>query len=452
MKVKKVSIGILSLAIFACANDKIPTTSPINATIKYSSSSTEVATSLPITKTQPSPTTEDSNFLPPFIQPTITPLPGVLIVETPTPIPTATPIIVYVPTNIAEISPATNPSPTITATPMPSPSPSITVINTPIPTILPTITPTIEPKPSPTITATPIPSPSPSITVINTPIPALTPVPLLVGKLVFSSGTSSTSLDREIYKMNPDGSNIIQITNNNVLDDDPVISPDGNQIVYVSYRKLNGTQGDIYLINSDGSGEKQLTTEAQNSDASWSPDGSKIAFHSTRNGLSQEVFIMNADGSNQTQLTTTPSGKWSGRPSWSPDGSKIAFSTNKDGEISIYTINIDKSKLSKIVGNDAWSPTFSPDGSKIAYYSAVSKNNQFKNQLFLVNSDGSNKIALTPNFEGYLPIWSPDGKYLAFTSTKDGNPEIYLINIESKNLTRLSKNTGLDWYVSWSRK
>ncbi|MCI0488870.1 MAG: LpqB family beta-propeller domain-containing protein [Blastocatellia bacterium] len=108
----------------------------------------------------------------------------------------------------------------------------------------------------------------------------------------------------EVYSMNPDGSNQTRLTFNTASA--PALSPDGSLLA------MHTTRGrdifDIYVVNRDGTGEKQLTkNETYDGLPTWSPDSSKIAFTSSRNG-NDEIYVMNRDGSNQTRLTHQPSG------------------------------------------------------------------------------------------------------------------------------------------------
>lgn len=108
------------------------------------------------------------------------------------------------------------------------------------------------------------------------------------------------------------------------------------QIVFASNR---GQDLDIYAMNSDGSGVRQLTnSRSADSAPAWSPDGTKIAFESDRDG-NKEIYVMNADGSAQTRLTDHPADDVF--PKWSPDGSKLVFSSYRDRNFEIYVMDAD---------------------------------------------------------------------------------------------------------------
>jgi len=138
----------------------------------------------------------------------------------------------------------------------------------------------------------------------------------------------------------------------------PAWSPDGSRIAFQSNRTANN---EIYLMNADGSDMVNLTN-APNSggfDPAWSPDGNGIVFVSDRDG-GPDIYMMDADGSGVTRLTEGPSHDWS--PAWSTDGTKISFESDGDGRVGIYVMNADGTDLHKLIDTagqaccPAWQP------------------------------------------------------------------------------------------------
>ena len=116
----------------------------------------------------------------------------------------------------------------------------------------------------------------------------------LGGAITFHSNRLSTGTDNEIYVMNPNGSNVLQLTDNTSEDVSATTSPDGSKIAFVSNRDGNYN---IYVMNVDGSNEVPLTNNvAFDVTPAWSPDGSKIAFTSERDGGIRSIWVMNSRG------------------------------------------------------------------------------------------------------------------------------------------------------------
>jgi Tol biopolymer transport system component len=147
--------------------------------------------------------------------------------------------------------------------------------------------------------------------------------------------------------MRSDGGSQTRLTDSPAFDGDPAVSPDGARIAFTSERDGNR---EVYVMNADGSGQQRLTTtggrvsspafDSVDENPSWSPDGTRIAFDSTRDG-NWELYVMNADGSGQTRLTDHPA--LDARPVWSPDGRQIAFESEREarGARHVYVMDAD---------------------------------------------------------------------------------------------------------------
>lgn len=185
-----------------------------------------------------------------------------------------------------------------------------------------------------------------------------------IGQPIKADPGAATS-DSDIFVLNVDDvlTGVAQpknITNSpDAIDDDPDWSPDGQQIVFTSHdvndNAMNSVTAEVYVMNADGTGAPtRLTNNAEEERApAWSPDGTRIAFM-CRRGLPApgavlqtfEICVMNTDGSGQLQLTTNTVNELT--PSWSPDGQQIAFHRLVSGRFQIWLMNADGTGLAQL--------------------------------------------------------------------------------------------------------
>ena len=131
-------------------------------------------------------------------------------------------------------------------------------------------------------------------------------------------------------------------------------SPDGEWLAFTEHDGAGGRSPEswgVYLVRADGTGRRQLVSNAIY--VTWSPDGKRLLFESTRDGNS-EIYVMDADGSNPVRLTHDPALDMA--PRWSPDGSKIAFMSRRDGSPEIYLIGADGTGLKRLTHGAAGGP------------------------------------------------------------------------------------------------
>ncbi len=262
-------------------------------------------------------------------------------------------------------------------------------------------------------------------------------------RIAFASDRAAS--DREIYVMNPDGSDVVNLTDSEGFDDEPSWSPDGTQIAFASERDGNR---EIYVMDADGSNVQRLTNNrADDWNPVWSPDGWRIAFESDRDG-NREIYTMSSvDGSQQTNLTNNDFDDW--YPTWSPDGDQIAFQSDRVGfSIDIFVMNDDGTDQRNLTDNDSRDqrPAWSPDGELIAFDSDETGDRE----IYVMDADGDDREQLTNlNWTNTDATWSPDGTQIAFVSRRDGNREIYVMDDDGSNATNLTSNRADDRSPAW---
>jgi len=304
-------------------------------------------------------------------------------------------------------------------------------------------------------------------------------------RIVFVSNREGRA---QIYSMDVNGSNLIRLTNNGSNDDQPRWSPNGTKILFQSDRDSTPpsdpenpgtTQRDIYVMNADGSGQTRLTTgAADDCNAEWSPDGTKIIFQSLRNGAYYQVYSMNADGSSQLNVSNGVTAD--NQPSWSPNGSQIAFASERDhaGAPGVYVMNANGSNQTRLTFTSApfrdEQPVWSRDGMKVAFVSTrdsvvetwqetdddgglIQKSAIHTNkEIYLMNADGSNQVRLTNTLENDdSPCWSPDNTKIVFRSERereafDPTPQLWTMNTDGTNQAAIADNVFGDSSPGWT--
>lgn len=236
---------------------------------------------------------------------------------------------------------------------------------------------------------------------------------------------------------------------------DPRWSPDGTRIAFMSTR--SGV-GQLYVMNADGTGVVQLThSRGFKGGEDWSPDGTRIAYASSEAGISGplgithapgDIYVARSDGSTARRLTF--GGGLNVDPEWSPDGTKIAFFSDRGGPGEIWVMAADGSGVRRLTDGPSLnaSPSWSPDSTRIAFHSERDFPGGYESAIYVMNADGTDQHRLVDG-AGLSPAWSRDGGWIAFVSHRDGQWNLYAVRPDGSALTRLTDDSSIEFEPQW---
>ena len=271
-------------------------------------------------------------------------------------------------------------------------------------------------------------------------------------KLAFTSDRNKESVAgpiknrdvKEIYMSDYDGAAPRRITTSRDLNITPVWSPDARAIAYTSYRRA---VPDIF-VSLIYQGILQNPTKGQGSNFTpmYSPDGTRVAFMSNRDG-NPEIYVMNVDGSNVRRVTNHPGGDVT--PTWSPNGQQLAFTSDRSGTPQIYVVSADGTNLRRITTAESYAdrPTWSPAGyNEIAF--AARTPGGFDIKVYDVVTQQTRQLTFGEG-TNESPAYSPNGRHLAFTSTRAGRVQVFTMTRDGRDVRQITRD-GNNWTPSWS--
>jgi Tol biopolymer transport system component len=270
------------------------------------------------------------------------------------------------------------------------------------------------------------------------------------GRISFSSNQTGF---RQIYTMNPDGSDVTQLTAaagaNSVISD---WSPDGSRIAFDSDR--TGAV-EIFTMKSDGSEVQQVTDlRGFSGDPSWSPNGRQLVFgHASFGQCCTNIWRINPDGSGLRELTAFSMETFAAEPEYSPNGRWIAFQQfpNGPGLSAIFVMRADGTDMRQVtpISMDAGHPEWSPDGSRIIFNNDFTQN---VGDIFTIRPDGTGVKQLTHVIPlgqaDFRPDYSPNGRQIVFDQLIPGQPLQLLVMNANGSRAHVVNNSNAfapDW-------
>ncbi len=225
----------------------------------------------------------------------------------------------------------------------------------------------------------------------------------------------------------------------------PHWSRDGKRLIYSATR---GRQWFIFLLDFKEKKERLLVrSRGTNIAGDFLPDGSGFLFSSSKAGT-PDIYLFDLRTSRQKRLT-----RWRGievSPSVSPDGKQVAFVSDHGGSPQVYIININGSDVRRVTfsGNYNTSPVWSPMGDRIAYSGRI----YGKNQIFIVSPNGADPRQLTERGNNEEPSFSPDGRFITFTSDRNGGKGVYVMRANGEAQKRITAKDMRAFGPRWSPK
>ena len=231
----------------------------------------------------------------------------------------------------------------------------------------------------------------------------------------------------------------IQLTYNQGTEYFPSLAPDGKSFVYASQASGNF---DIYTQRVSGKKAENLTADSPATDTqpAFSPDGERIAFRSEREP--KGIYVMETTGENLRRVAD-----FGFHPSWSPDGQEIVVSTfgrdqptvRASGEQFLAIINVETGAKRELLKTEATFPAWSPSGKRIAYWFYTSTFS--RRDIATISVNGGEPVIIAKDFSvsNWNPVWSPDGKFLYFVSSKGGSVNFWRVRIDETSGAVLSE-------------
>ncbi|MDT8442171.1 MAG: Tol-Pal system beta propeller repeat protein TolB [Desulfuromonadales bacterium] len=260
-------------------------------------------------------------------------------------------------------------------------------------------------------------------------------------RLAFISDRTGHS---ELWLMDVDGHNPIQLTNHRSIVLNPDFSPQGKEILFTSYYDNNP---DLYRKEIYTGQEARVSfKDGLNIAGRYAPNGRDIALTLSRD-QNPEIYVIDRTGRIRSRVTDS----WGidSDPSWSPDGRQITFVSSRAGNPHLFIADLESGTARRLTVNGKYNatPDWNPKQDLIAF--TRMENGRF--DVYTIRTDGSDERRLTfgPGNQEH-PRWSPDGRFLTYSSDRDGKRAIFVMRADGTGARRLTAPTSTSRHPAWS--
>lgn len=244
---------------------------------------------------------------------------------------------------------------------------------------------------------------------------------------------------KELFQIDRDGANLVQLTRHGSLTLSPTVAPDG-RLAYLTYkggapeiwgqRRKDGPHEKLYPLNGAGG---MVSTPV------WAPDGRRLAFVQLDRRGNSDIMVLDLETGRARRLTD--GNGINTEPTWNPNGTQIAFTSDREGGPQVFLMQDDGSNLRRLTGEGLYnaSPAWSPNGAMIAYVSRF----EGKFDLFVYKLGEGKAYQITTGVStSESPAWSPDERRLVFTSNRFGSMQIFTTDLSGRQVVRMTELPG----------